>query len=1076
MKKIALIALFVLTSHAVIYAQQMTKIDSELGPGPTGAVYISSDTMITGEGVTLKFYDISTPSSPSVLGSHDVSEKIQDIAMDGKILYIATKDTLSMLDITSLGNVTRLAGENGNFSQIKISGDSLYGLMPGFIALYDVSSNNSFVSKHFYSFTGPIGGFDVSPSPAGDTLFVANSDSLRIVNYEGETTNVIGSAGLPMNLQLYKVQKVFSQVYAGSQIGIVRFEVDDGTAPALDGGPTPNDKKVANFFWQNDTIYAAADSVQFDKVWKVEAPAGTNTLTAVDSFTVFNTSVKINDLYVSGNNLILAGGGFGWELIDIPTKVPSSTQNTQFEVMDICADTGYVFAAQRFSGIKVFSYNNSDLTAETSYQSGIKKDFLSVFRYDKYLIAGYTQGIEVFDLTSLPGSITSDNVDNSIGSVNQIAVKDTALILSTGRYIKFYDVRTLTGSLNEYSSAMIDLGVGSMCEDMFIQGNFLYTADNNNLNSYDISNMGTSSTNLINCSDASPVISASMSDYDSLLFQSTSTGGIVVFDITDPANADQLTGEFNAPSNTSFRDIIWNGDYILALNNYLGIYAVEIPENLNNNFTQKFRLPTKLLATKLFMRDFYLFGAFETGIEFYKNPYGAAKFNTSKLSTFTDTDTIPVNIELVNDISPSYTDTNVYSFNIKAHFDHTLIDTIADAGGNIAYDLTGTMLGGAGYTIFTNYVPGLNNIDTVLISGAHSAALSTTPDMFMTLLFKPGTNAKVDTTANILYDAFSLNEGLPVARPKGGFVVYKPRIGDVSYNKEITGFDASLVLKHTVQIYTIPDDSVIWADVSNNGKIRAFDAALILQYVAGIINRFPAEDNYIFQKPAVSAAEEAVITYAYNYDETEGILSVPVSLENSGNIYSAEIELSHSGIEYKGFEIEKSNSHFISEAEDKGGIIKFAMAGPSPVSKDGNIITFYFKVNDKSSLEKLTFSRIILNEFEYDVSKIESNTLIPKTFRIHQNYPNPFNPVTNIKYELPNTGNVTLKIYNLLGQEVKTLVNKTQASGFYKLQWDGRNNNNILVSSGVYFYKIEYRPNSSEPDPKIITKKLLFIK
>jgi len=81
---------------------------------------------------------------------------------------------------------------------------------------------------------------------------------------------------------------------------------------------------------------------------------------------------------------------------------------------------------------------------------------------------------------------------------------------------------------------------------------------------------------------------------------------------------------------------------------------------------------------------------------------------------------------------------------------------------------------------------------------------------------------------------------------------------------------------------------------------------------------------------------------------------------------------------------------------------------------------------------------------------------LPEKFKFYRNYPNPFNNQTIIKFELPHETNVTLKIYNVLGQEVKTLIdNKFTYAGEHKVIWDGTNANGQRVSSGVYMYRIE---------------------
>jgi len=85
----------------------------------------------------------------------------------------------------------------------------------------------------------------------------------------------------------------------------------------------------------------------------------------------------------------------------------------------------------------------------------------------------------------------------------------------------------------------------------------------------------------------------------------------------------------------------------------------------------------------------------------------------------------------------------------------------------------------------------------------------------------------------------------------------------------------------------------------------------------------------------------------------------------------------------------------------------------------------------------------------------ENSIDIPKEYALSQNYPNPFNPVTNIKYQLPESGNVTLKIYDILGREVITLVREKQKAGYYDVQWNGKDRYGMDVSSGVYLYVIK---------------------
>lgn len=95
-------------------------------------------------------------------------------------------------------------------------------------------------------------------------------------------------------------------------------------------------------------------------------------------------------------------------------------------------------------------------------------------------------------------------------------------------------------------------------------------------------------------------------------------------------------------------------------------------------------------------------------------------------------------------------------------------------------------------------------------------------------------------------------------------------------------------------------------------------------------------------------------------------------------------------------------------------------------------------------------------------------TELPTKFSLEQNYPNPFNPVTTIRYALPVASNVTLKIYDVLGQEVATLVEGIQEAGFKEVEWDASN-----AATGIYYYRITAM---MEADAFTVAKKMMLVK
>jgi len=86
---------------------------------------------------------------------------------------------------------------------------------------------------------------------------------------------------------------------------------------------------------------------------------------------------------------------------------------------------------------------------------------------------------------------------------------------------------------------------------------------------------------------------------------------------------------------------------------------------------------------------------------------------------------------------------------------------------------------------------------------------------------------------------------------------------------------------------------------------------------------------------------------------------------------------------------------------------------------------------------------------------------LPKEFKLCQNYPNPFNPSTSIEYSVPTKSHVTLTIYNILGQRVSRLVDETKSAGTYTAVWNGTDDADEPVASGIYFYRLTNDDNTS---------------
>jgi len=162
--------------------------------------------------------------------------------------------------------------------------------------------------------------------------------------------------------------------------------------------------------------------------------------------------------------------------------------------------------------------------------------------------------------------------------------------------------------------------------------------------------------------------------------------------------------------------------------------------------------------------------------------------------------------------------------------------------------------------------------------------------------------------------------------------------------------------------------------------------------------------------------------------------------------------LEHSGIELRwgtasetnnyGFEIERSSdgTSFAKIGFVQGNGTTEKSCTYSYIDEDAGSGVLYYR------LKQIDFD----GSFEYS-SVIKARLKGPADFILSHNYPNPFNPSTEIKYELPEAAQITLQIYNVLGEEITTLVSGREQAGYHSVTWDGTNGYGQMVSSGVYY-------------------------
>lgn len=231
-------------------------------------------------------------------------------------------------------------------------------------------------------------------------------------------------------------------------------------------------------------------------------------------------------------------------------------------------------------------------------------------------------------------------------------------------------------------------------------------------------------------------------------------------------------------------------------------------------------------------------------------------------------------------------------------------------------------------------------------------------------------------------------------------------------------------------------------------KIKNTNSTAISNLYAGIFSFF--SPNAIFNSGNITRyLASSKLGYTYNTTTPNPYMGVALMTENPANfkaIPSSEI--------LNGFTTAEKwaslSGGIVNDSIGPGGNSFTLAAGPFNIAA-GQEITVGFAVIAGNSLNDLVnIANIAKNKYISSISVKNISTEVPSRFELMQNYPNPFNPATTIKFALPKSEFVRIRIYDILGKEVATLVNEQLQAGYFEYNFNASN-----LSSGMYFYKID---------------------
>lgn len=294
--------------------------------------------------------------------------------------------------------------------------------------------------------------------------------------------------------------------------------------------------------------------------------------------------------------------------------------------------------------------------------------------------------------------------------------------------------------------------------------------------------------------------------------------------------------------------------------------------------------------------------------------------------------------------------------------------------------------------------------------------------------------------------------------------------GDVQSNDLIEGFDAAKILNVSIGAETASFNDSLAADVDGDGFLLAIDATYVSQYITSIIDRFAVQTDSTFSSPTDSlknhpflkpALGHPVIAFGQPLPQTDGTYLLPVQLNDREGVLSGTLQFGYDSslqildvIPATAFE----NHLFAHNSQSEN--LRIAFSGTQAKAQGEGDVFFIQIGREGDGPIQLTLDGAFLNGQDVlspveVIEQVSQQSLLPEVYALHPNTPNPFNPDTVIRYDLPEAANVQIMIYNVLGQQVRTLVSANQEAGRYQVTWQGKDDLGREVSSGIYLMRMQ---------------------
>src|SRR3990170_1059194 len=369
----------------------------------------------------------------------------------------------------------------------------------------------------------------------------------------------------------------------------------------------------------------------------------------------------------------------------------------------------------------------------------------------------------------------------------------------------------------------------------------------------------------------------------------------------------------------------------------------------------------------------------------------------------------------------------------------------------------------SGFNIKSNLGDSSNQV-TVLVFGLNNEIIPTGSDTLLYIVLSVDSLAspgKKPLTLTNAWEAISTDPNVPakeLAVTNGFFSV--DRFGDLNLDTLVNIGDVVSLIAYILGTVSLNTRQAEAADINRDGSVNVGD-------LVGIINTILGRP---INAPIVNYREPLAYLHL-EYDSLQpgssGNINVWADLKTSVAGVQLKIKYDPQQLSFSTAELTKRSKNFNIHYNDdqKGNLtVLFYRYFGNPIAPDtGSILSLNVIAKSGFDKEKLQLSlkEAILADPEAVVIPVDKGEVVlPKLFSLGQNYPNPFNPTTTIRFEIGIGGGpqqsvqTTLRVYNILGQRIKTLVDEPKSPGIYYQTWDGKDERSEKVASGVYFYQL----------------------